>query len=303
MDSRLGLLIALLLAAVQAFGALETPTNPNVSENGLLRTVRHVYGQCADSEDVFWCCKIQGVRLLGRALKVPQLGIVDGVSLVRRESFGQDTRSGRASLVESQLSNRDLEHMSGKSLDALLLDRFLNFVHSHELQVNLPRLLRFGERNGQDWLQHLLSYFLPASRGESEGRKKKDDKKYLGPFIAAVLLKTAIMKMAYHSIAIVAGKALVVGKIALIISAIIGLRRLVGQAGQSEKTTYEIVKHPQVQQSHTYSSSHQGEYDTGHDGGSYHRSIDDEMMMQDKAYQAWMPQVGATASSAVKGSR
>ncbi|XP_017082131.1 uncharacterized protein LOC108115282 [Drosophila eugracilis] len=302
MDSRLGLLIALLLAAFQAW-ALEAPTNlnPNSTESGLLRTVRHVYGQCADSEDIFWCCKIQGVRLLGRALKVQQLGIVDGVSLVRRESVSQDTRSGRSSLVESQLSNRDLEHMSGKSLDALLLERFLNFVHSHQLQVNLPRLLRFGERNGQDWLQHLMGYFLPSS--ESEGRKKKDDKKYLGPFIAAVLLKTAILKMAYHSIAIVAGKALIVGKIALIISAIIGLKKLVGHDG-GEKTTYEIVKHPQVQQSHTYSSSHQGEYDTGgHDSGSYHRSIDDEMMMQDKAYQAWMPQVGASSSPAGKGSR
>ncbi|XP_017130656.1 uncharacterized protein LOC108148252 [Drosophila elegans] len=301
MDSRLGLLlIALLLAAFQAF-ALEASTNSSSTESGLLRTVRHVYGQCADSEDIFWCCKIQGVRLLGRALKVQQLGIVDGVSLVRRESFGQDTRSGRSSLAESQLSNRDLEHMSGKSLDALLLERFLNFVHSHQLQVNLPRLLRFGERNGHDWLQHLLNFFLPAS--ESEGRKKKDDKKYLGPFIAAVLLKTAILKMAYHSIAIVAGKALIVGKIALIISAIIGLKKLVGHDG-GEKTTYEIVKHPQVQQSHTYSSSHQGEYDTGgHDSGSYHRSIDDEMMMQDKAYQAWMPQVGASASPAAHGSR
>ncbi|XP_037730646.1 uncharacterized protein LOC119560965 [Drosophila subpulchrella] len=302
MDSRLGLLIALLLAAFQAW-ALEASahSNSNSTESGILRTVRHVYGQCADSEDIFWCCKIQGVRLLGRALKVQQLGIVDGVSLVRRESFSQDTRSGRSSLAESQLSNRDLEHMSGKSLDALLLERFLNFVHSHQLQVNLPRLLRFGERNGQDWLQHLLGYFLPA--GESEGRKKKDDKKYLGPFIAAVLLKTAILKMAYHSIAIVAGKALIVGKIALIISAIIGLKKLVGHDG-GEKTTYEIVKHPQVQQSHTYSSSHQGEYDTGgHDGGSYHRSIDDEMMMQDKAYQAWMPHVGASATPASKGSR
>jgi len=104
MDSRLGLLIALLLAAFQAW-ALEASahSNSNSTESGILRTVRHVYGQCADSEDIFWCCKIQGVRLLGRALKVQQLGIVDGVSLVRRESFSQDTRSGRSSLAESQL--------------------------------------------------------------------------------------------------------------------------------------------------------------------------------------------------------
>ncbi|KAH8359149.1 hypothetical protein KR093_004711 [Drosophila rubida] len=307
MDTRLSLLIALLLAAIYAqrpSWALELNNSTTGNgESGLLRTVRHVYTQCADSDDIFWCCKVHGARLLGRALKVQQLGIVDGVSLVRR-SGSEDSRTGRASIAESQLNNRDLEHMSSKSLDALLLERFLNFLHSHQLQVNLPRLLRFGERNSQDWLQLLLGYFLPGEASvDGEGRKKKDDKKYLGPFIAAVLLKTAILKMAYHSIAIVAGKALIVGKIALIISAIIGLKKLVSHDG-GEKTTYEIVKHPQVQQSHTYSSSHQGEYDSGgHDGGSYHRSIDDEMMMQDKAYHAWMPQGGATASTAAKASR
>ncbi|KAM8705237.1 hypothetical protein ACLKA7_009662 [Drosophila subpalustris] len=313
MDTRLSLLIALLLTAIYAqrpSWALEmnnssssnsnsTGTGSGSGESGLLRTVRHVYAQCADSEDIFWCCKLHGARLLGRALKVQQLSIVDGVNLVRRAGGSEDSRTGRASIAESQLNNRDLEHMSSKSLDALLLERFLNFLHSHQLQVNLPRLLRYGERNSQDYLHSLLGYFMPGEvSGDSEGRKKKDDKKYLGPFIAAVLLKTAILKMAYHSIAIVAGKALIVGKIALIISAIIGLKKLVSHDG-GEKTTYEIVKHPQVQQSHTYSSSHQGEYDSGgHDGGSYHRSIDDEMMMQDKAYHAWLPQGGGAASGA-----
>ncbi|EDV90713.1 uncharacterized protein LOC6569770 [Drosophila grimshawi] len=303
MDTRLGLIAAVLLAALFAhhrpISALELKSNGTggSGESGLLRTVRHVYGQCVDSEDIFWCCKLHGARLLGRALKVQQLSIVDGVNLVRRtgSSSGEDTRTGRASIAENQLNNRDLEHMSSKSLDALLLERFLNFMHSHQLQVNLPRLLRFGERNSQDWLQWMMSYFMGGeSTAAGEGRdKKKDDKKYLGPFIAAVLLKTAILKMAYHSIAIVAGKALIVGKIALIISAIIGLKKLVSHDG-GEKTTYEIVKHPQVQQSHTYSSSHQGEYDSGgHDGGSYHRSIDDEMMMQDKAYHAWLPHAAA----------
>lgn len=306
MDNRLGLLIALLLAVIigqRPSCALEHSNSNNNStggaESGLLRTMRHIYAQCADSEDIFWCCKLHGARLLGRALKVQQLSIVDGVNLVRR-SAGEDSRTGRASIAESQLSNRDLEHMSSKGLDALLLERFLNFLHSHQLQVNLPRLIRYGEHNSQHWLQSLLGYLLRGGTSDDgEGRKKKDDKKYLGPFIAAVLLKTAILKMAYHSIAIVAGKALIVGKIALIISAIIGLKKLVSHDG-GEKTTYEIVKHPQVQQSHTYSSSHQGDYGDsgGHDGGSYHRSIDDEMMMQDKAYHAWMPHDGANVAAA-----
>lgn len=71
----------------------------------------------------------------------------------------------------------------------------------------------------------------------------------------------------------------VIGKIALVISAIIGLRKLVSPEGH-EKTTYEIVKHPHVQQSHSYSSSH-GEYDAHEGGGAgqYHRSFDYEENM------------------------
>lgn len=71
----------------------------------------------------------------------------------------------------------------------------------------------------------------------------------------------------------------------MVISAIIGLKKLVAPEGH-EKTTYEIVKHPHVQQSHSYSTSH-GEYD-GHEGaGQYHRSFDqyDELMMKNPFYR------------------
>ncbi|XP_017476992.1 PREDICTED: uncharacterized protein LOC108366987 [Rhagoletis zephyria] len=266
-------------------------------ENGLTRTLKHIYGICGDRDDLFWCFKVQATRLLGRALKVQNINIVEGVTIVKK--VDNETRTGRASAnAELNLSNRDLENLSMKSLDALLMERFLRFIDSRQLQVNLPRLLNFSQRNGQDLFSAISAYFQQFTLGDDEvdaqnsmveGRKKKgDDKKYLGPFIAAVMLKTAILKMAYHSIAIVAGKALIVGKIALIISAIIGLKKLVSSEG-GEKTTYEIVKHPQVQHSQTYSSSHAGEYEAGHEGGSYHRSIDDEMMMQDKAYNAWVP--------------
>lgn len=259
-----------------------------LNDNGLTRTVHHILNQCLNKDDVVWCFKVQGAKLMGRALKFQNINIIEGVALVKKND--SDLRTGRSSVVDLKLNNRDLENLSMKSLDSLLMERFLSFMRSRQLQVNMPRLLNFGKLNSQDIWQNIMDFFnLNTSSGEeAEGRKKKDDKKYLGPFIAAVMLKAAILKMAYHSIAIVAGKALIVGKIALIISAIIGLKKLVSSEG-GEKTTYEIVKHPQVQQSHTYSSSHAGEYE-GHEGGSsYHRSMDDEMMMQDKAYNAWVP--------------
>ncbi|XP_075144509.1 osiris 11 [Haematobia irritans] len=268
------------------------------TDNTVSRTVNHVLNHCLNQDDILWCFKIQGAKLLGRALKFQNINIVEGVTLIKKNDT--ELRNGRSSVMDMKLTNRDLENLSEKSLDSLLMERLATFVKSRQLQVNLPRLLTFGQGSGREWLQSIMNFFTSTTEeankaaeemvsGEVEGRKKKDDKKYLGPFIAAVMLKAAILKMAYHSIAIVAGKALIVGKIALIISAIIGLKKLVSSEG-GEKTTYEIVKHPQVQQSHTYSSSHQNEYEGGHESsGSYHRSIDDEMMMQDKAYSAWVP--------------
>ncbi|XP_013100080.1 uncharacterized protein LOC106082235 [Stomoxys calcitrans] len=267
------------------------------TDNAVSRTMHHVLNHCLNQDDVLWCFKIQGAKLLGRALKFQNINIIEGVALVKKNDT--ELRNGRSSVMDMKLSNRDLENLSMKSLDSLLMERLGSFVKSRQLQFNLPRLLSFGKSSGQAWWQTIVDFFATTTAkaneaademisGEEEGRKKKDDKKYLGPFIAAVMLKAAILKMAYHSIAIVAGKALIVGKIALIISAIIGLKKLVSSEG-GEKTTYEIVKHPQVQQSHTYSSSHQNDYEGGHEGSSYHRSIDDEMMMQDKAYNAWVP--------------
>uniref|UniRef100_A0A1B0B2Y0 Uncharacterized protein n=1 Tax=Glossina palpalis gambiensis TaxID=67801 RepID=A0A1B0B2Y0_9MUSC len=287
----------ILLIVAPTVLSFESGTRLNVrsfsSDNSLTRTVHRIVSHCLDRNNVVWCFKLQGARLLGRALKFQNINIVDGVSLVKK--VDNETRNGRASANDINLTNRDLENLSMKSLDSLLLERFCSFLRSRQLQVNMPRLLAFGKRNGQELLQSVMDFVSPNVDSEKrindtgEGRKKKgDDKKYLGPFIAAVLLKTAILKMAYHSIAIVAGKALIVGKIALIISAIIGLKKLVSSDG-GEKTTYEIVKHPQVSQSHTYSSSHTGEYEGGHESGSYHRSMDDEMAMQDKAYNAWVP--------------
>lgn len=294
--------------------------------SGLLSTLQHLIDQCFQKKDIFWCFKIQGSRLLGRALKFTNIQIIDGISLVKRITKNDNNNpnaeqkyddsngkleTGRSQNDQLNLSNRDLENLSLKSLDSLLTERFITFVRSRQVQVNMPRLLAFGRKSSHDLWNNVLDPILKSWSADSkivdlesesvESRKKKGGQNFLGPFVAAVLLKTAILKMAYHSIAIVAGKALVVGKIALIISAIIGLKKLV--SSDSEKTTYEIVKHPQVSQSHTYSSSHAGDYEGGHEGvggggsgggsggggGSYHRSMDDEMMMQDKAYNAWVP--------------
>lgn len=79
--------------------------------------------------------------------------------------------------------------------------------------------------------------------------------------MAVALKAAALLPLALGAIALIAGKALLVGKIALVISAIIGLKKLLG--GQQKHVTYEVVAHPH----HSSSSSHVVSHDDGGHGG------------------------------------
>lgn len=123
--------------------------------------------------------------------------------------------------------------------------------------------------------------------------------------MAMMAIKGGIMALTMKGIAMMAGTALMIGKMALMLSAIISLKKLLGNGG-GQKTTVEIVKQPQM----TYSSSFSGGYDEGgygghgggggggygggsyggsSGGGSYHRSLNEDMQMQEKVYRAHVP--------------
>lgn len=77
--------------------------------------------------------------------------------------------------------------------------------------------------------------------------------------LAIALKAAALLPLALGAIALIAGKALLIGKIALVISAIIGLKKLLGS--HQKHVTYEVVSHPH------HGSSHVVSHDDGHGGG------------------------------------
>jgi hypothetical protein len=111
----------------------------------------------------------------------------------------------------------------------------------------------------------------------TQGRAKM--KKYGGALLVGMLMKGGMMAMAYKAVALLAGKALMVAKVALVLSSIVALKKLVSSGGD-EKVTYEIVKHPHVTHSHSYSSEHYGggHFDPSGGGGGggdhYRRSME-----------------------------
>lgn len=95
-----------------------------------------------------------------------------------------------------------------------------------------------------------------------------------------MMMKGGMLALAYKGLALLAGKALLVSKIALTLALLVAAKKLFSH-GHSAKTTYEIVKTPVITHSHQYAgaaAATHGHYGTGdfssYDGSPYARSLD-----------------------------
>lgn len=211
-----------------------------------LRMMKKLYDQCENKPDMWKCFKIQALKVADRALQSRSFGLVDGVTIVKEASA--------RSFQPTPLNSEKLEMLPSGQIDKLILNTITQFLDTHTVQVNVPQLVE-------------------------EGRGKKG-KGYMGPMLALVAIKGTFLAMAYKAIAAMAGTALIIGKIALVLSAVLGLKKLLSSG--SEKTTFEIVKIPHHSQSHSYSSSYEDE-------GHYHRSLNpsEEYPIQQRAYRGY----------------
>lgn len=156
------------------------------------RAMKKIYNVCENSEELIKCMKIQALKLTDRALKMPNIKLTEGLSLVKKEDIAElESRS----LGQIDFDSEKVMEMPSDQVDDLIVDRVNKFMDSHQVSLNVPRLLSSSG----------------APRLIEEGRKKM--KKYMGPFLAALALKGGILTMVYHSIAVVAGKALIIGEL------------------------------------------------------------------------------------------
>lgn len=146
--------------------------------------------------------------------------------------------------------------IEASDVDALIFDRLGRFLRTHTVKVDLKGTDILGAiesagRSLDDFSDNIV-----------EGRGKKKKKQMMGGIAMMLALKAAaLVPLALGTIALIAGKALLVGKIALVISMIIGLKKLL--SSQQKHVTYEVVSHPQHSSSHSVSHGDDG----GHGGG------------------------------------
>ncbi|KAL2720127.1 hypothetical protein V1478_010393, partial [Vespula squamosa] len=208
------------------------------------------------------CLKLDVVSFLDRLSEQEDLGILPGVSVVK-ENASTDVS---ASEVVANLA-RDFPNDVEKRLDAYLVHKVGSYLNSHSISIKLfdPKTFEAARNFNEDALAQLG---LNGNQNIETGRKK--DKGNSGLMAGLMMMKGTLGAVGFGALALLAGKALMTGLMALMLSAIVGLKSLA--SGGEKKTTYEIVSKPIYSSSHTHSSEEHHGHGYGHSG--YGRSLD-----------------------------
>ncbi|XP_059050558.1 uncharacterized protein LOC131845508 [Achroia grisella] len=188
------------------------------------------------------------------------------------------------------------ENGAPRSLDPV--SRLKRYFETHSLRVEVKGsdVIDAVSSAGRALEDTVTSIADDDASEEGRGKKKKAAK-MLGPLIAALAMKMmALIPLAIGAIALIAGKALLIGKLALVLSAIIGLKKLLSQ---QKHVTYEVVAHPHHSSSHVSSHDYggtsgyggdSGGYSSSGSGGSSHGGWGRSIEAQSLAYSAQKPQ-------------
>ncbi|XP_037815227.1 uncharacterized protein LOC119605944 [Lucilia sericata] len=275
--------VVCLVSLTAALPAEETrghARNAVGSDNDIMDSI---YSDCLRKDSVS-CVKYKLFNFVDKVLGArDQFALTEGVTVVR---------SPDAPVQEAARA------ISGdESFESLAMNRIAGFLNSHTIKVELKgadivQAVSSTGRALEDVSESLFGNDDPNAPEESRGKKKKAAK-ILGPIIALIALKAAaLLPLLLGAIALIAGKALLIGKIALVLSAVIGLKKLLSQ---EKHVTYEVVAHPHHSASHSVSHDSYGSgysADVGSSGsygssghGGWGRSLD----AQDLAYNAQKP--------------
>ncbi|XP_057340903.1 uncharacterized protein LOC130677977 [Microplitis mediator] len=174
------------------------------------RSLYRVYEECQQRNGgLSPCFKKKAIAFFERLGRIDNIPITENLELVR-------VSNDNATI--SKLNNpSDLDNLgrSGASreeiLNEILLDRVANLMNGFNVQISLPK-----------------TNTVELKRSMEEGRGKM--KKMMGMMMTGMAMKMAAMvPIAMGVLFMLAGKALIISKIALVLSMIIGLKKLLSQ--------------------------------------------------------------------------
>ncbi|KAG8328298.1 hypothetical protein J6590_000958 [Homalodisca vitripennis] len=205
-------LVAILVAALPAAQGED-------SDPGSLKVFPRVFDKCSGDPDMFSCLKLKAVTLLDRALTLDSLPVSEYLSITRDPSAKVDQSVFQSKEDLEASLPRDLGQKSS-ILDRLLQDRLSKYLETRTIQLNIPKDVFEGREKG------------------FKGYKSKD--KGGGVFLVFGAFFAMMLQLALGKIALIAGKALLVGKVALLLAGILGLRSLLHH-GHGESHSSQVI--------------------------------------------------------------
>lgn len=179
--------------------------------------MRRVYDDCQAKNDFISCLKHKALTGLSRAIEQDSIKIVDGVVLEKQNHTEEE--SILSALTDARAFN------SLAPLDRALLSKIDKLVRTHSLKVDMGTA-RLG--GGNDEGQH------------EKKTKKKEGGGHVKYVIAALLTAMGIAgPIGLKALAAIAGKALVISKVALTIAGIIALKKLFSH-DHHEETSFQV---------------------------------------------------------------
>ncbi|XP_058119787.1 uncharacterized protein LOC131281820 [Anopheles ziemanni] len=172
---------------------------------GELSVLQKVYDDCQDKQDFTGCLKGKALTAMSRAIDMESIPLLDGIALVKQE---------KAENVTVPLLS-DARALSGLSaVDRSLLDKVEQFLRTH--------VVRFDMRQPTEG---------------ARGNKQNKHHRYL---IAAFLTAMGIAgPIGLKALAAIAGKALVISKVALTIAGILALKKIFAH-DHHEETSFQV---------------------------------------------------------------
>ncbi|XP_011880697.1 PREDICTED: uncharacterized protein LOC105569116 [Vollenhovia emeryi] len=173
------------------------------------RALYRVYEECEHRNlAVSPCLKKKAVAFFERLGRIQTLPIGDNIELVKVASTTDD--SSKSADLEKTLARTNGGAMD-EVLNDILFERVAALMNSFNVQISLPKT-NSGE----------------LKRSVEEGRGKM--KKMMGMMMMGFAMKlAALVPIAMGVLFLLAGKALIISKIALVLSLIIGLKKLLQQ--------------------------------------------------------------------------
>ncbi|XP_075149975.1 osiris 21 [Haematobia irritans] len=186
--------------------------------------IRRVYDDCHVTNDFMSCLKQKALNGLGRAIDQDSIKIFDGVILEKQNE------TEKQSILGVLADARALNNLA--PLDRALLSKVDKLVRTHALKVDMS-VARYGGEDGGGG---------GGGGGHGKEGKHKKDKggghvKYV---VAALLTAMGIAgPIGLKALAAIAGKALVISKVALTIASIIALKKLFSH-DHHEETSFQV---------------------------------------------------------------